>query len=182
MTIEAEAQVYRMFDHSAQLLYVGVTCDIDKRFMAHARQKPWYDEVATVDITERMPRSEALQMEADAIRSEAPRYNVRGTGVVPAPREIPTGDVCVRMDVDLHAQVKAYAHANDLTMAQVIRAAVRDKLHGSTSIISVDLTGDTDPAKVGRQVKAAVCDHPRSKREVRNGGIVFCRACDSVVR
>jgi hypothetical protein len=70
------AELYRHFDASGRLLYVGIARDTMVRLGSHRLQSSWYDRVARVEI-ERFPtRSAALKAEAKAIRTENPECNV----------------------------------------------------------------------------------------------------------
>ena len=68
--------LYRMHDHDGDLLYVGITCRPPTRFKDHRNTKDWWSEVATIGVTTLASRAELLAMERQAIRTEAPRYNV----------------------------------------------------------------------------------------------------------
>jgi len=67
--------LYRFYDSSERLLYVGVTRDPEARFGAHSREKAWWPEVTRKDITWLASRDEAAIAEIEAIRTERPRYN-----------------------------------------------------------------------------------------------------------
>lgn len=71
--------VYRMYDASKTLLYVGKTYNIKSRLFGregHANTKKWFDDVLAVQVTEYKSESDALVAEGFAIRREKPRYNV----------------------------------------------------------------------------------------------------------
>lgn len=68
--------LYRLFDEAGSLLYVGITNDPDVRWTYHARQKEWWPEVYRRTIEWKPTRAEAEAAEAEAIGSEAPRWNV----------------------------------------------------------------------------------------------------------
>jgi len=73
--------LYRLRDHEGELLYVGITDDLERRWKDHAKDKPWWPEVASKS-TEWLPsRSRALTVEAKVIRAERPRYNVHHNGL-----------------------------------------------------------------------------------------------------
>lgn len=74
--------LYRFFDHSNELLYIGITNRIPRRLDEHGDDKPWYLEVARVEVEHHPDRHAALRAEKDAIKTERPRYNIqhnRGT-------------------------------------------------------------------------------------------------------
>lgn len=69
--------VYRFYNSSNQLLYVGVTHWLDERMRQHQASKDWWPEVdQSLTTTERyLDRGMAMMVEAKAILTEAPRYN-----------------------------------------------------------------------------------------------------------
>ena len=74
-TIPEAFYIYRAYDMSGQLLYIGVTKDPDRRRNEHA-VKDWWTQVAEFEITEvGLDRDFAYQLEAESIRVERPIYN-----------------------------------------------------------------------------------------------------------
>ena len=71
--------VYRLFDAEENLLYVGKTYSMKVRLFSgetsHAKTKPWFSRVASVQVTAYKSDADALEAEAWAIRREAPLYN-----------------------------------------------------------------------------------------------------------
>jgi GIY-YIG catalytic domain len=66
--------LYRHYDATGRLLYVGISFCFANRMKEHFFSH-WYDEIARVDI-ERFPtREAACEAERKAIRSEKPLYN-----------------------------------------------------------------------------------------------------------
>lgn len=74
---EGRTAVYRFHEEGGLLLYVGITNDPHVRWDAHERGKSWWSAVATRTIEWFPTRREALAVEAEAIRTEAPRHNLR---------------------------------------------------------------------------------------------------------
>lgn len=70
--------LYRLFDASGDLLYVGVADRPKRRLANHAAVKAWWPQVARHTLTWFSTRSEALDAESNAIRDESPRYNIAG--------------------------------------------------------------------------------------------------------
>lgn len=68
--------LYRMYDKEGALLYVGISGNVLLRIMQHQVSKPWFDDVATVDIQKFPSKAIALAKETEAIQTEAPRYNI----------------------------------------------------------------------------------------------------------
>lgn len=72
--------LYRFYDQQGELLYVGITLDPGTRWQAHAREKGWWRQVATVTVTWLDDRAAALEAERVAILAEAPRHNIAQAG------------------------------------------------------------------------------------------------------
>lgn len=71
--------VYRLYDSSKTLLYVGKTYSVKARLFGkqgHANTKEWFNDALAVQITEYRSESDALVAEGFAIREENPIYNV----------------------------------------------------------------------------------------------------------
>lgn len=79
--------VYRLFDESGALLYVGKTYNVRARLFtsttSHAATKEWFGFVSRARIAAYKTEAEALEAEAWAIKTEAPRHNVS----TPAPKK-----------------------------------------------------------------------------------------------
>ena len=70
-----EHALYRFYDRTDVLLYVGITMDLPKRFKQHRQAKPWWLAVTRVDVDHFESRRAALAAEKAAIRDESPLYN-----------------------------------------------------------------------------------------------------------
>lgn len=70
--------VYRCFDASGRLLYVGCTRNLRSRLYAHSLTSFWSYDVVKVKATVHPDKWAGLAVEAEAIRTERPRYNVKG--------------------------------------------------------------------------------------------------------
>lgn len=68
--------LYRFFDRSDVLLYVGITVDIGARFKKHRGEKPWWDQVDHIGIEHFATRKEAEAAEKKAIQEKQPLHNV----------------------------------------------------------------------------------------------------------
>ena len=68
--------LYRHFDASGALLYVGITCDLARRDKAHRDNAAWHNEVCTTTVQWFYDRISALSGETLAIQSEAPTHNI----------------------------------------------------------------------------------------------------------
>ncbi|MFD5451240.1 GIY-YIG nuclease family protein [Streptomyces sp. NPDC127100] len=72
---EERTALYRLYDASKHLLYVGISRDPEVRWEQHARQKYWWPAVASRTVEWCESRREAERAEAQAIARERPRYN-----------------------------------------------------------------------------------------------------------
>lgn len=71
--------VYRLFDTSGHLLYVGTSADPQQRWEQHAREKLWWSSVARAEVDWHSNRDAALSAEREAIQSEEPLHNDKAT-------------------------------------------------------------------------------------------------------
>lgn len=72
--------LYRLFDSSGTLLYVGISLSALQRGLQHRRLKDWWVDVSRMEIQHFSSRRDAEAAECQAIRSERPRYNVQHMG------------------------------------------------------------------------------------------------------
>lgn len=68
--------VYRIYNWSNVLLYVGVTSDVKRRLYQQQRDKEWWPEVGSHTSVEYPGRPAALAAEKAAIQAEDPKYNL----------------------------------------------------------------------------------------------------------
>lgn len=70
--------LYRLFDREERLLYVGISASRlgIQRFGQHARGKKWWQEIADVRLQHFNSRKVAMEKELEAIKTEAPLYNI----------------------------------------------------------------------------------------------------------
>jgi prevent-host-death family protein len=88
-----ETAVYRLYDDSAALLYVGITYDTTTRFADHKVNKDWWTDVVTREVRWLPDRDAAWAEEQRVIREEHPRYNVASVHWVHDEHGAPPGDV-----------------------------------------------------------------------------------------
>lgn len=67
--------VYRCFSDQGELLYIGETGDLGKRFADHAK-KLWFVQVRGITLEWYADELDALNAERRAIHVEHPKYNV----------------------------------------------------------------------------------------------------------
>lgn len=75
---EAPTALYRLFNASGELLYVGITGDLKARLAQHAASKAWWPDVTRKTVEWHLTRSAAAVAEIAAIRGERPIHNIQG--------------------------------------------------------------------------------------------------------
>ncbi len=70
--------LYRFFDESGALLYVGITANLEERFAHHERYKEWWPQVAERRVQWFDTRPPARAAELQVIHDERPVHNVNG--------------------------------------------------------------------------------------------------------
>ena len=68
--------LYRHFDKSGNLLYVGVSLSTIQRLSQHKNQSHWYNNISQVTIEQFPDRFTALLAERTAIKEENPLHNL----------------------------------------------------------------------------------------------------------
>lgn len=85
MTTQPHA-LYRFFDASSVLLYIGITADPGSRWKQHRDDKPWWVDVGNITVETYPDRTSVLAAERAAILAEKPLHNVvynRRSNVIP---------------------------------------------------------------------------------------------------
>ena len=77
----ANNNLYRHFDETGQLLYVGVSIGAVSRLEQHHLTAHWSSQIRKVTIEPCAGRADALQKEGMAIITENPLYNKNHTGL-----------------------------------------------------------------------------------------------------
>jgi predicted GIY-YIG superfamily endonuclease len=67
--------VYRLWDESGSLLYVGISRTLTNRLLQHNANQPWADEIDSVTGKRFASREKARAAEISAIQTEHPKYN-----------------------------------------------------------------------------------------------------------
>lgn len=67
--------VYRLFDKSGTLLYVGLSSDPDRRFEHHMLCRDWLAEIDHHTVTPYPNWEQGAAAEQKAIETERPKYN-----------------------------------------------------------------------------------------------------------
>jgi len=73
--IGGATHVYHFYDRQGNLLYVGITNDLQRRWAQHEADKPWWHLVARKESVQYPTREEAAKVEAHQIRRLRPMYN-----------------------------------------------------------------------------------------------------------
>ena len=72
----APCDLYRFYDGSGTLLYVGISLHAAQRASEHRKDKAWWPDVASMTIQHLPTRAAALEAERVAIINERPLHNV----------------------------------------------------------------------------------------------------------
>lgn len=67
--------LYRHWDSSGRLLYVGIALSPAARLRGHRKNAPWFREIARIDVEWFDSRIAAMRAEIRAIRNERPLHN-----------------------------------------------------------------------------------------------------------
>lgn len=82
--------LYRHFNATGDLLYVGISINAFERYKQHASEKEWFDDVSNMTIERFDTRQCALEAEMSAIKNENPKYNIVGTPLANVRRKKPS--------------------------------------------------------------------------------------------
>lgn len=116
------AYVYRLYDGSGSLLYIGSAYDPDERCKAH-HGAAWWPDVDTRSDEPRASRQDAYAAEMAGISTERPRYNVNGTARY--------ADECrrrAREEPSHRARIRAGSAAANGAPRQVVEAILQGSL------------------------------------------------------
>jgi predicted DNA-binding transcriptional regulator AlpA len=69
-------QLYRHYDSSGTLLYVGISLSAAGRLSQHKQEAVWFDQITRIDVEMCASREEAIAKELLAIRLENPVHNL----------------------------------------------------------------------------------------------------------
>jgi len=73
-----DTAVYRLFDENGALLYVGMSSDAEARIRAHRSTSVFGWRIRSTTVSDFPTRAAAAAAEREAIRDEAPLFNVVG--------------------------------------------------------------------------------------------------------
>lgn len=79
--------LYRLYDNTGRLLYIGITSRGPRRWREHMRDKPWWKDVETIHLEHHPNRTAVEQAELQAIKTERPLHNIahKPEGDTPVP-------------------------------------------------------------------------------------------------
>ena len=69
--------LYRHYNTTGILLYVGISISAIKRLSEHAVQSRWFNQIAVIKIEKFETRKEAQLAEKQAIEQESPLFNIK---------------------------------------------------------------------------------------------------------
>jgi hypothetical protein len=72
--------VYQAFGQNSRLLYVGMSCDPERRLGEHRRYSPWWPEVVRVDEEWFDNQWIAADVKTYLVRTSDPVYNIQCRG------------------------------------------------------------------------------------------------------
>lgn len=75
--------VYTFFDAGGEVIYAGMSGNIEGRIAKHRHIRPWFGEVASVRKVEFLTERDARDAEYSIIAAETPKHNDRGRDVCP---------------------------------------------------------------------------------------------------
>lgn len=84
LRVESITHLYRHFDSSGRLLYVGISLSPIERLRKHSETSHWTRSIAKVEIEDYPTRAEALAAEKTVIQAELPLHNIHHTVKAPA--------------------------------------------------------------------------------------------------
>lgn len=67
--------LYRHFDASGRLLYIGISLNAVSRLAQHRITSPWFEDIARIELEWHETRTAAHDAERAAIRDERPIHN-----------------------------------------------------------------------------------------------------------
>lgn len=71
--------LYRAFDSSDRLLYVGIAVNWARRWGQHSERSPWFRQVTRIELTEYPNRADAIAAEKRVVQTEHPLHNIEHT-------------------------------------------------------------------------------------------------------
>lgn len=82
--VDSRSWVYQCYCAHGEMLYVGVTFNLERRLEEH-RRKEWWHHVGWIQSDLYASREQAFDVEAFYIRTYRPQYNIAGKPEHPMP-------------------------------------------------------------------------------------------------
>lgn len=131
---QGRTALYRVFDATGQLLYVGISANPDLRFGQHSETKDWWSAVAERKVEWLDTRQEALAAERTAIRTERPVWNLQLSVRRPTSSAVEA----------LFEEFRQVREERIMLLAQIKELAPREMRKGATVGQLAKLTGLSD--------------------------------------
>lgn len=80
--------LYRYYDDTDRLLYIGISDELTGRVSGHSKGSPWMDFAVRSTITRYPSRAKAAAAEVEAIKSEQPLFNLKHNNTPEARRRL----------------------------------------------------------------------------------------------
>lgn len=120
---QGRTALYRLFDESGRLLYIGVSHKPDVRWGQHSEEKDWWPQVDKRAVEWHDSRKAAERAELLAIAKEHPVFNVVGTPLVTVSDTHGRTPVRpIRVEATLWDEFGKAAVASDTDRSAVLRA------------------------------------------------------------
>lgn len=110
--------LYRLFDSAGTLLYVGISLNVAQRMSQHRAVKPWWDDVASIQLATYPDRASVLEAERAAITNEHPLHNILGKVWPTAVEAGPSGRVLDRLAVSSAKRKQLVAEREEARTAE----------------------------------------------------------------
>lgn len=136
--------LYRMYDAARQLLYVGLTTNIEDRIADHRGAKYWWARVATIELERFASRPAVEKAERAAIKTERPLFNVRHGYRAPERITSMTSGIGqmrhrnVRMDDETWMAASRIAQLRGERISDVVRNLVRGYVARNRKLLEND--------------------------------------------
>jgi len=135
MTVEQQrpTALYRHFDRSGRLLYVGVSLSAVRRLSQHQKSL-WHDDITRVEVEHFKNRESAAKAEAIAIKKEHPLYN-KTHRFKPKPEPVTVGSAAPALKFDsssliITTTVTKFAKLSGIGKTKVYELLADGKLRG----------------------------------------------------
>jgi len=80
--------LYRFYNSTGELLYVGISLSAITRATQHKKQKSWWHEVARMDVSPIADHFDPRIVERQTIIAERPRFNIQHNRVIPGGQDV----------------------------------------------------------------------------------------------